>query len=483
VPQVIWTNDEKGKANYFNQRWYEYSGLSYEQSLGIGWEAIVHPDDARSSVKKWRESIAAGHVFESEYRLRDVNGNYRWHIGRNVPLKDSSGKVEGWFGSATDIENLKIAEQSYRDMADRLQLALDAGKLGSYEYDVKRGTISSTPQHRLTHALPEKENLTFDELKAQIYPADHAKIELEFQTAAEQRKIFETEYRICPGDHEIRWVKSVGRFLYNEQKEPMKFVGISVDITEQKVFTEELSKQVDQRTTELQRLNEDLLHFAHVVSHDLKEPVRKILAFNNKLVKEFGHVLPENGKKYLDKIERASSRMFTMIEGILTYSSEVVTDDSFDVVDLDEIISQIESDLEIVMLNKRAVIKRSALPKVRAIRLLIYQLFYNLINNSLKFSTGDETVISIAGGTEQRDGQDYLKIELADNGIGFEPQFNRKIFEIFSRLNPKDEYEGTGLGLALCKKIVDRHEGYIYAKGQPNKGATFTILLPAAATY
>ena len=107
VPQVIWTNNSEGKANFFNQRWYNYSGLSFEQSEGLGWQVIVHPDDGPASIKKWNQALEAGKVFDTEYRLRSANGSYHWFIGRNVPLKNEYGRVTGWFGSATDIEELK----------------------------------------------------------------------------------------------------------------------------------------------------------------------------------------------------------------------------------------------------------------------------------------------------------------------------------------------------------------------------------------
>jgi PAS domain S-box-containing protein len=479
VPQLIWTNDHNAKADYFNERWYNYSGLSFDKSAGVGWEAIVHPDDAPSSIQKWHESIAEGKTFESEYRLRDATGKYRWHLGRNVPLKESSGKVEGWFGSATDIENLKIAEQSSRDIADRLQLALDAGNFGSYEYDCTSGAMSSTEQHRAIHGYARNKDLTFEELKSAITPADQAKVANEFLNRSQEHATFEIEYRICLEGGAMRWVKSVGRFLFDENNRPLKIVGISVDITEQKLFTEELSKLVRERTAELQRLNSDLLEFAHVVSHDLKEPVRKILAFNNRLIQQFNHLLPENGQRYLEKIEQSSARMLSMIDGILSYSSQIAPEQSFDTVDLNEIIVQIESDLEILITNKSAVVNRTDLPSIKAIRILIHQLFYNLINNALKFSRpAVSPSITITHEFEKKDGIDFVKIHLSDNGIGFEPEFDQRIFEIFSRLNRKDEYEGTGLGLALCKKIVDRHKGFIYAAGQPGTGATFTILLP-----
>ncbi len=126
VPQLIWTNDDKGIANFFNERWFEYSGCSFEQSVGKGWEAIVHPDDAPSSKDKWHKALAAAEIFDTEYRLKRHDGVYRWHIGRNIPLKNAEGKVVGWFGTATDIEDLKKAQENLRLSQGRLKTTMDS---------------------------------------------------------------------------------------------------------------------------------------------------------------------------------------------------------------------------------------------------------------------------------------------------------------------------------------------------------------------
>jgi len=268
--------------------------------------------------------------------------------------------------------------------------------------------------------------------------------------------------------------------LLDKGGEAQKIVGITIDITELKEFAEELSKQVNERTVELQRSNEDLIQFAHVASHDLKEPVRKIRTFAGRLSDEFGGILPEKGNLYLEKIQKATTRMFSMIEGVLNYSMHGVLEESFAQVDLSKIVRQIEADLELVIAQKKASIIIGELPAIRANSILMHQLFYNLINNSLKFSmAGEPPVIKISASETVKEDKKYWKIELSDNGIGFEKEFEQKIFETFSRLHPKDEYEGTGLGLALCKKIVDRHGGFISALGMPGKGAIFTVLLPA----
>ncbi|HMG92586.1 MAG TPA: ATP-binding protein [Chryseolinea sp.] len=422
--------------------------------------------------------VSRENILDAQFRLRAASGEYSWHIVRNVPLKNGGGNVASWFGSATDIQNIKRAEELRRNVADRLQLALEAGHLGSYEYDFKTGALVSTLLHKENYGYSENEAFDIDQLKATVIPEDQHLIEPEVSQQINGQTVYSTEFRIRPRGGSVRWIKSVGRVLIDKSGKAHKIVGITIDITELKQFTE-LSKQVNERTIELQRTNEDLIQFAHVASHDLKEPVRKIRTFAGRLSDEFGKMLPEKGNLYLEKIQKATSRMYSMIEGVLNYSMHGVAEESFTRMDLSKIIRQIETDLELVISQKKVSITIGELPVIRGNSILVHQLFYNLINNSLKFSKVSEPPLIKISGTEiEKDGKKYSKIELSDNGIGFEVEFDHKIFESFSRLHPKDEYEGTGLGLALCKKIVDRHGGYIFAQGIPDKGAIFTILLP-----
>lgn len=245
------------------------------------------------------------------------------------------------------------------------------------------------------------------------------------------------------------------------------------------VLRMQLEKMVDERTSELQRSNEDLLQFAHVASHDLKEPVRKIRTFGLRLKNELDTILNEESKIFTEKILESASRMSTMIDGVLAYSSLNGIDQEMEILDLNKLISDICNDLEILIEEKDAVINYGELPKIEGIQVLMYQLFYNLINNSLKFSKETEKpVITINANTILVDGKDYVEILVSDNGIGFPAEYNERIFNTFTRLNSKSKYDGTGLGLSLSKKIVERHKGNIQACGIENVGATITISLP-----
>jgi len=254
-------------------------------------------------------------------------------------------------------------------------------------------------------------------------------------------------------------------------------------------YSQKMEMLVAQRTEELARSNDDLQQFAHVASHDLKEPMRKIATFSN-ILNNTPEQLSEKGKLYLAKIEIASNRMSNMIEDILAYSTLNANEHPFEIVDLNNIITEIENDLELVIIQKEVKIHYEKLPPVKGIPLLLYQLFYNLVNNAIKFAKEDtppiiqitsEMTTKISGKTGRYHGTsiDYVHITISDNGIGFNQQYAEQMFSVFTRLNAKDAYEGTGLGLALCRKIVQRHNGEIYAEGEEGKGSKFHVLLPA----
>jgi signal transduction histidine kinase len=246
-----------------------------------------------------------------------------------------------------------------------------------------------------------------------------------------------------------------------------------------RALTAQLEQRVDERTKELQRSNDDLQQFAHVASHDLREPVRKIRTYGLRLKDELTSEASENARLYTQKILESAGRMATMIEGVLSYSSMNAVEQKIETLDLNAIIQDIANDLEVLIHQKHAVIRFESLPTIEGIHVLIYQLFYNLINNSLKFSKQEtQPVITIS--SELISGRDsvYARVMVIDNGIGFDSEHNTKIFDTFTRLHSKSKYDGTGLGLSLVKKIVERHHGTIEANGRRNEGAVFTIMLP-----
>lgn len=248
-------------------------------------------------------------------------------------------------------------------------------------------------------------------------------------------------------------------------------------------YSEKMEGLVNQRTEALENSNKDLHRFAHVVSHDLKEPLRKISMFAERLTSDEANSLTEESKNYLARIRQSSIRLSNMIDGILGYYSFNADNESFVLSDLNAIVENVRSDLELMIEQKSATIVIDSLPQIEGIPVLLNQLFYNLLNNSLKF-TRDDAVPQIHISCKKVSSDECFsgngncyEIGVQDNGIGFDSQFSEKIFGIFSRLHSQSRYEGTGLGLALCKRIVEFHHGKIWAESNGG-GAAFKFLLP-----
>ena len=229
----------------------------------------------------------------------------------------------------------------------------------------------------------------------------------------------------------------------------------------------------------MERSNEDLQQFAHVASHDLKEPLRKIKMYTSRIEDDYAGMLPPKALEFLAQVTGASTRMQMMIDGVLSFSTINSTEESVEKVNLNKILNDIKGDLELIIEQKNATLLTDELPEIEGAGILLYQLFYNLVSNSLKFSKHDiAPIIKISSSIVKKEDKEYAKFLVSDNGIGFDQYHAEQIFTTFVRLNSKDNYEGTGLGLSLCRKITERHGGTIEATGVENEGATFTITLP-----
>lgn len=272
------------------------------------------------------------------------------------------------------------------------------------------------------------------------------------------------------------------------------------DITERKVvqqkmksFSDDLEKEVKERTSDLMQSNMQLNQFVYIASHDLQEPLRKILTFCSRLQEKQKNILPADVKTYLNKIDGAASRMRKLIEELLEYSRLITYDKLFALTDLNVVLENVMNDFDLMIEEKKAKISSNNLPVIQAIPLQMNQLFYNLISNSLKFSQEDTIpVITITSNrlSEKQANKlfngntltTYYEIIFRDNGIGFNQKYAEQIFIVFQRLHQNNEYSGTGIGLSIIKKIIETHHGKIVAEAKENVGATFHIILPAEQT-
>lgn len=247
-------------------------------------------------------------------------------------------------------------------------------------------------------------------------------------------------------------------------------------------FTEvkRLQQELESKITELERSNQHLEEFVHAASHDLKEPIRKILVFNTVLKKQLTNRLQESELATFERIEKASHRMESLINDLLLFSHVSQVPHEKEDIDLNETIKQVMEDLDLDIQQKQVIIKTNTLPVVKGYRRQLQQLFQNLISNSIKYGHSERQVeIVITAGPGNDTGQKLHLIEIADNGIGFEQHYADKIFQMFTRLHGKSEYSGSGVGLAIVKKVIENHKGAIIAESKPGHGSTFKVMLPA----
>jgi PAS domain S-box-containing protein len=287
------------------------------------------------------------------------------------------------------------------------------------------------------------------------------------------------------------WGSTVITALHDDENNIIGFSKVTRDLTEKKIADDKLketSEQLAEQNRELERMNQELTSFAYVSSHDLQEPLRKIQTFITRIAETEAATLSERGKDYFNRIQNAAGRMQTLIDDLLTYSRTNTDERKIERTDLNIILDEVKTDLREKLDEKSALVKAEKLPTLDIVAFQFRQLFVNLIGNSLKFSkAGVKPVVEISATEITGDTlpdhktskeRKFYHIQLSDNGIGFEPEYNAKIFEVFQRLHGRSEYSGTGIGLAICKKIVENHGGYIRAEGQPGVGATFHLYLP-----
>ena len=280
------------------------------------------------------------------------------------------------------------------------------------------------------------------------------------------------------------------KLIAQEQKLVKINRNLEMEINERKASEEkvkELNRQLLMNISRLESANKDLDRFAFMASHDLQEPLRKIRTFSDRILLKYANVLDEEGKMYMSRIQNASARMQALINDILTFSKISIETESFVMADMNALVSEVLVDMEMIIKEKRATIETDTLPSLRVNPGLIRPLLSNLINNALKYSKKDvDPVIQIrceitdirvpSNGKESED--KYCRIYIKDNGIGFEQKYAEQIFHMFKRLHLNTEFEGTGIGLALCKKIVEMHNGFISAKSNVGEGSVFIISLP-----
>ncbi|RTZ06289.1 ATP-binding protein [Flavobacterium sp. GSP6] len=383
-----------------------------------------------------------------------------------------------------DIDELKKANDALNLLNESYNAAEKTAGFGHWMVNIetKKYTFSDN-LFRLMGVEPKAFEPNIENSIPYIHPDD-----LEYVTKVHLDSLINHQstsmiFRFLTPNGDIKYIMGVGSFTTNGKGDLIK-IGVNYDITNQYKKTLEL----EESNKELKYINTELEAFNDIVSHDLQEPLRKIQMFISRLEEKELDLISRQGKEYFSKVRVAANRMQTLLIDLVNYSRTIKGDKVFLTTDLNVVLGEILQDLSSNIEEKKAEIQIGKLPTITAIPFQIKQLFINLISNSLKYSkedTAPEISITSKNITDKEvreykisNKDEYYKIVVADNGIGFKQEYAEKIFLLFKRLETDSKYSGTGLGLAICSRIVDNHNGFIQVKGKPNVGAKFYIFIP-----
>lgn len=321
-----------------------------------------------------------------------------------------------------------------------------------------------------------------------IHESDLPLLVARWHDAIKGKAVFQHAARFRRANGEYRWHLSKATPIFSKNNDLEMWVGTSTDVHDQVVANEELERKVKERTKLLEESNAELEQFAHISSHDLQEPLRKIQTFADIVKDESADLANENARRYIDKIISTSTRMSKLLKDLLSFT-KINQQEPQAIVHLNEIVSQIRDDLELALAQNSATLSCEDLPAINGRPAQLKQLFYNLINNSIKYRNADQPPqISISCtmlDPEKRkafkslEDTEHWEIVVKDNGIGFDQRYANQIFTVFQRLHARSSYEGTGIGLAIAKKVVKNHCGEIFAISSVGNGAEFHLILPA----
>ncbi|MHA3787046.1 PAS domain S-box protein [Flavobacterium hauense] len=494
----------------------EMPNQTFINIVGKGWDIVGKPlreampeliTHGQPFLKILDDVFTTGKMYQSYgdqvIIVQDGVTTYNYYNITYTPLFDENNEVYAILDIAIDVTEAITARQKTEETGQALRGAIELAGLATWKFNIKENTFSYSQRFMDWLGFSE-DTKTIDEAYNPL-PADYVEMvddAIKTAIAPGSTGKYENEHPIINRlTGQIRIIHAQAQVTYDAAGNAEFLSGTAQDVTKERKLQQELEFLVKQRTEELEEANTDLAdainllqqnnkelqQFAYIASHDLQEPTRKISIFAKMLKENLGQI-DDKATTYLNKIHGSADRMSDLISDILAYSQLAKDQNLVTDVDLNNVINETISDFELIIEQSGAEINYSGLPVIEAIPRQMSQLFVNLISNSLKYSRADVApVINITTtrisaektGMNTEVDMEYYKIEFSDNGIGFSQEYAGKIFNIFQRLHGKSEYSGTGIGLSICKKIVQNHHGSIEAKADKGQGATFIVTLPS----
>ncbi len=526
LPHLVWTSTPDGNCDYFNSKWTEYTGVPVPGLLGLQWrEKAVHPVDAERTYQPWCAALKGQAQYDLEFRIRRADGEYHWFKARATPLHDQAGRIVKWFGTCTDIEDQMQAQRRIEESARRLKLLSDtAVQLLSSDdppatigvileqlrrqvevdvgliYLVKESGDSLWLQSHIGISEAEGEEISAlrlgEAVCGRVAAERHARVVANVQESddalLERVKRFKVRAYACQpllaGDRVLGTLSFGSRAKNAFSAEDLEFfhtlasyVALAFDrwrlLKEATQRALDLEARVNERTAELRDMIHELEAFSYSISHDLRSPLRAMTGFAHLTLQECGEQLPPRVKDYLDRIINGANRADRLIQDVLTYSRVSRADLNLTPIDLERLLREVIPQYPTLQPPGTEIQIQSPLRPVMAHEASLVQCITNLLSNATKFMAPG-TVPRIKIWTEPVDGE--VRIFFEDNGIGIEPANLGRIFGMFERVHSTQEYEGTGIGLAIVRKSVERMGGTVGVESEPGKGSRFWIQLKGA---
>lgn len=469
-------NDSDYTALYVNEAIEAVTGYAAAEFLSgqLALSDIDHPDDQAYIHAETSQAVLARRPFRLTYRIRHASGEWRWveEVGVGVYHNDEVLYLEGFIH---DITERKRAEQALRQSEERYRSVTEG--LAHFIFVVQDGLVEYMNSHWSHYTgLPASASLQRGWVAVQ-HPEDHERLLQHWRTTMRLGQRSESEHRIRRADGQYRWHRTILQPVREEALTKTKWIGLTVDIHDQKEaearirqMNETLEARVHERTAQLEAANRELESFTYSVSHDLRAPLRAMDGFSRLLLQDYAAALPEEARSHLNRIRTGAQRMGALIDDLLTFARlgrQAVTKQR---VAMTPLVWQVWEELQMSAAAPWVSISLHDLPECHADPTLLQQVFANLLDNARKFTRQAPAARIEVGYQRQATEVVYF---VRDNGAGFDMRYVDKLFGVFQRLHAMEDYEGTGVGLAIVHRIIQRHGGRVWAEGEEGRGATF----------